>query len=189
MLGKPERTVREMARTGKLPARRVGHTWVIDKERLTGIDPAALQARAEQTAAIRQRVDAALERAAPPAGEGGRRPAFSVQDTVCGRTACGILAELHSVQGAADAAELEEAKRGMRCFLRLLADGIHQFEPATKVDRFVRARSEACATLGELLALRATRPELPLGALIGRIEQDLLGPLRGMIRRTERRGR
>lgn len=77
LLGKSPRTVRHMARTGKLPARQVERVWRVDRAALVETWEAETEARREILERLRDRIEATVQRATPAAPGG---PASTRQD-------------------------------------------------------------------------------------------------------------
>lgn len=211
LLRRSPRAVRLMAQHGRIPARLVGGRWLVEAEELV--------ARSEQLAAeqrakveqVREQVNRALDKALPkeltdhssPAGnclpnsanpaDVGRdgRAFYSVKGLQACDTALGLLkdtrglAELSGSRGA----ELTAAKGDLVALLRNLVEGCHQFHPQVKIERFVAARSAACGALAELLAFAAVHENKDASDLAARLERDMLGLIRGLLRRAEKSAR
>lgn len=211
LLGKSERTVRHMAQTGRLPARRIGARWLINREDLltrkaTGatddadLDDVAADVDAEADLADdgepRGSIAGSMGAAADwhhgpythradhvlPPGE-----ITSVRDLDSFHIATAVLARLGEVRrDAANAPLLRDAENHLREFLHLLADGCHA-DLATRRDRFREAQSRVCAALTDLIHFNVVRAEPDLAPLAERLERDLIGELRHLLGDTTRR--
>ena len=184
LLGKSPRTVRLMIQQGRIVARRDGQQWRIDRDRLVGVDAERAEARSSELSQIRDHLDGAIEAVQPPA-ERPRRSFYSVRDVTAFSAAASVLAELDDFP--ADA--IEPARTHLQAFLRCIADAVHQFHPEQKIPRFVEARRLACEALADLVVARGRSDAAALEPLADRVERDVLGPLRGLIRSAERRAR
>lgn len=191
LLGKSPRTVRWMAQQGRLAARRVGGRWVIDGDQVEAASPGLADSRRLRAAEVGERLSKALAEAMPPGAGQRKRGFYSVRDMATWQLATEVVTELEAfrVEHPEAAGALEAAGTSMGRFMRHLADGCHQFHPQTKLDRFIRARTEACHALAEVLRAGTLHPALATEALAERIEHELLGRLRGVLRRVERRQR
>ena len=169
LVGKSARTLRHMAKTGTLQARRDGGQWRIDRDALLRAFPGAADARAQQVEIARETLTRALDRGTPTSPETGRGW-YSVVDMHTWRIGVEVARALDTRPGLVD------ARAAMQHALRTLADGCHQFDAAMKIDRFAAARSHACAALADVLL--AADGDAELAALAERIERDLLGALR-----------
>lgn len=176
ILGKPERTVRHMIRTGRLPAHRDGARWRIDRDALQPHEPAP--ERPAQMAALREHVNDALDRATP------RSPAKPARYSVRDLDAFTLLTELiHGVDGIhPPAPDLADARTALKSALHAVADGCHQFHADHKRRRFIEARSHAAAAASDLF-LAGAPAAVELGA---RIEAEVLPRIRGLVRRAEK---
>lgn len=197
LLGKSERTVRHMAQTGRLPARRVGSRWLINRDDLlSGKYNSADDAEAELAAdtgsdeEAHEETDAA---AAPPP-----RPRFrfdralppgtpSVRALDSFHIAADLLAELGALRHELkDAPLLREAEAHLRGFIQALADGCHA-DGLDQPERFRSARSQVCAALTDLIHFNVTRAEPDLTPLVDRIEHELLSSLQALIGAADQR--
>ena len=210
LLGKSERTVRHMAQTGRLPARRIGSRWLINRDDLlarkaAGVgndDDADADAAAEgelESAELESddgsedEVDAprrpsrqgftvqfAPDRVLPPGA------ITSVRELDSFHIATDILGELGDVRRQVkDAPLLRDAETHLREFLQLLADGCHA-DLHTRRDRFREAQSRACAALTDLIHFNVQRAEPDLGPLGERVERELIGSLQVLLGETQR---
>ncbi len=207
LLGKSERTVRHMAQTGRLPARRVGSRWLIDRDDLLsgkyGQDDDELEA--EVAAAGDSAGDSAsdlstdavedVSAADAPAdvfAAGVPRPRFrfdralpsgapSVRALDSFHIAADLLGELGELrrQHAANI-QLRDAEQHLRGFIQALADGCHA-DAGDQPDRFKTARSQVCAALTDLIHFNVTTERPDLTPLVDRIEHELLGSLQALI--------
>jgi excisionase family DNA binding protein len=208
LLGKSERTVRHMAQTGRLPARRIGSRWLINRDDLlarkaagvgndseddaevsedTGLDSAELDADDDDSSEAtpprrpsRQHITVNFDRALPPG------VVTSVRELDSFHIATDILAELGDLRRAVkDGPLLRDAETHLREFLQLLADGCHA-DLHTRRDRFREAQSRACAALTDLIHFNVSRAEPDLGPLGERVERELIGSLRLLLGETQR---
>ena len=188
LLGKSPRTIRHLAQSGKLPAKRKGGRWVIDRDALDSRVEIQAEARGEQLELVRGRLNSALDAAKPPSPDGTKRDFYSVRDMKTYAVAIAQLTEIVHVREthAEIAPALECAETALRDCLRMISEGCHPFQPQTKIDRYVRARGHACVAIADLLAFNAVRQQPELTPLVDRIERDLLRSLRGLIRRAEK---
>lgn len=208
LLGKSERTVRHMAQTGRLPARRVGSRWLIDRDDLLSgkyaqdDDDAALEA--EVAAADGNTADAAGDDVSDAPAEvftapsTQPRPRFrfdralppgtpSVRGLDSFHIATDLLAELGELRRELrDSAHLREAEQHLRGFIQALADGCHA-EIGEQTDRFRAARTQVCAALTDLIHFNVTTAQPDLTPLVDRIERELLGSLQALIGAAEER--
>jgi excisionase family DNA binding protein len=203
LLGKSERTVRHMAQTGRLPARRVGSRWLIDRDDLMsgkysgqGDDELPAEA-AEAEAATTDDVqednfetdDAALsaerprlrfDRALPPG-----TPSVRALDSF--HIAADLLAELGELRrDLRDAPHLRDAEQNLRGFIQALADGIHA-DLGDQPERFRAARTQVCAALTDLIHFNVTHDKPDLTPLVDRIEHELLASLQVLIGTADER--
>lgn len=215
LLGKSERTVRHMAQTGRLPARRIGSRWLINRDDLlarkaagvgdedaesaeSDLESAELETDGADGAATDEDGDAAPRRPSRQgftvnftAGLGPDRvlppgTITSVRELDSFHIATDILGELGELRREVkDAPLLREAETHLREFLQLLADGCHA-DLHTRRDRFREAQSRACAALTDLIHFNVTRPEPDLGPLGERVERELIGSLRLLLGETQR---
>ncbi|MBL9103325.1 MAG: helix-turn-helix domain-containing protein [Myxococcales bacterium] len=204
LLGKSERTVRHMAQTGRLPARRIGARWLINREDL--LQRKASGATDGDEAELDDVVDAETDLGDDEPRSGAHadvtvswhpspRPEHvlppgeitSVRELDSFHIATAVLARLGEVRrDAANAPLLRDAETHLREFLHLLADGCHA-DLHTRRDRFREAQSRVCAALTDLIHFNVVRAEPDLGPLTQRLEQDLIGELRHLLGETQRR--
>lgn len=211
LLGKSERTVRHMAQTGRLPARRIGSRWLINRDDLLArkaagvgdddaessdseLESAELEADADEGSASEGDAEAAPRR---PSRQGFTvhfspdrvlppGTITSVRELDSFNIATDILAELGELRREVkDAPLLRDAETHLREFLQLLADGCHA-DLHTRRDRFREAQSRACAALTDLIHFNVTRAEPDLGPLGERVERELIGSLRVLLGETQR---
>lgn len=205
LLGKSERTVRHMAQSGRLPARRVGSRWLIDSDELqsgkysASGDDAALEAElaaaesaGEDSEVASAPASAPVEVDAETASDDGPRPRFrfdralppgtpSVRALDSFHIAADLLAELGELRrDLRDAPLLAEAERHLRDFIEALADGCHA-DPHDQPERFRVARTQVCAALTDLIHFNVSRDRPDLTPLVDRIERELLGSLHALI--------
>jgi excisionase family DNA binding protein len=207
LLGKSERTVRHMAQTGRLPARRVGSRWLIDRDELLsgkynghGDDEATVDGEAAAAATATDaseehheadhdaehaslsvsRARLRFDRALPPG-----TPSVRALDSF--HIAADLLAELGDLRrDLRDAAHLRDAEQHLRGFIQALADGIHA-DVADQPERFRAARTQVCAALTDLIHFNVTHDKPDLTPLVDRIEHELLGSLQLLIGAADER--
>lgn len=212
LLGKSERTVRHMAQTGRLPARRIGARWLINRDDLLArkaagtTDDADADADADfETAELEHDEDDADGHAprnpsrqgftvnwhANGAGLGYERALppgviTSVRELPSFHVATELLAELGELRREVkEGGTLREAEAHLREFVALLADGCHA-DLHTRRDRFREAQSRACAALTDVIHFNVSRAEPDLAPLAERLERDLIGSLRLLLGETQR---
>lgn len=213
LLGKSERTVRHMAQTGRLPARRIGARWLINRDDLLArkaagtTDDAEAEAEAEfETAELETEDDSTADEQAPrnPSRQGftvnwqasapnlGYERALppgvitSVRELPSFHVATELLAELGELRREVkDTSALREAEGHLREFVALLADGCHA-DLHTRRDRFREAQSRACSALTDVIHFNVGRSEPDLAPLAERLERDLIGSLRALLGETQR---
>ncbi len=202
LIGKSERTVRHMAQTGRLPARRVGARWLIDRDdllsgRYSNVSDEPDDAPAEAVAAEVEADTCAeapveeVEVATPrprvrwdrslPAGS----PSVRALDSF--HIAAELLAELGELrQRLPDAPLLRDAENHLRGFIQALADGCHA-DASDQPARLRAARTAVCAALTDLIHFNVTRDQPDLTPLVDRIEHELLSSLQGLINAADQR--
>lgn len=209
LLGKSERTVRHMAQTGRLPARRIGARWLIDRDDLLARKAAGTtdDADAEFESADLEHDDHRETDAAPPRSASRQgitvnwhtsAPSTytdralppgvvtSVRELPSFHVATELLAELGELRREIkDVPGLREAETHLREFLGLLADGCHA-DLHTRRDRFREAQSRACEALTDIIHFNVSRAEPDLAPLAERLERDLIGSLRLLLGETQR---
>ncbi|MDC0719396.1 helix-turn-helix domain-containing protein [Nannocystis bainbridge] len=200
LLGKSERTVRHMAQTGRLPARRVGSRWLIDRDDLmsgkysghgddeVAAEGAEAEAEAQATDAQEDHFDDGdsdaevsakrprlrFDRALPPG-----TPSVRALDSF--HIAADLLAELGELRrDLRDAPHLRDAEQNLRGFIQALADGIHA-DLGDQPERFRAARTQVCAALTDLIHFNVTHDKPDLTPLVDRVEHELLGSLQVLI--------
>ena len=211
LLGKSERTVRHMAQTGRLPARRIGARWLINRDDLLArkaagtTDDADADADADaefETAELETDDDSSVDEHAPrnPSRQGatvnwqtsGYERALppgvitSVRELPSFHVATELLAELGDLRREVkDTSTLREAEGHLREFVALLANGCHA-DLHTRRDRFREAQSRACSALTDVIHFNVGRSEPDLAPLAERLERDLIGSLRLLLGETQR---
>lgn len=206
LLGKSERTVRHMAQTGRLPARRIGSRWLINQDDLLARKAAGVGNDSDDPADNEPELDADSELDSADlddSHESPRRPTrqpvtvnfsqplppgvvTSVRELDSFHIATDILAELGELRRAVkDGPLLRDAETHLREFLQLLTDGCHA-DLHTRRDRFREAQSKACAALTDLVHFNVKQAEPDLGPLGERLERELIGSLRLLLGETQR---
>ncbi len=206
ILQKSQRTVRHMAQTGRIPARRIGSRWLLKREDVVAIrdgkpvDEEVAEAP-EETSAIEEETTA-QESAPRPAftvdfGEAlhqiPHRPghaARSVRELGSFGILTSLLGELAaSRRGPCEPNLLDEVERSLRNVLEILADGLHRTGTELRVERFLQAQSQACAALTGLLHYNMIYAEPDLSGVANRIEHELIHSIQELIDDIERRSR
>jgi len=209
ILHKSQRTVRHMAQTGRIPARRIGSRWLLKREDVEALrDGKPLEESAEAPA---EPTANESESAHQTVDETPRRPAYTIDFNQSlhtsqmkpGHTARSIrelgsfgiltnlLGELASLRrvGPCETRLLDEIERSLRNVLEILADGLHRGETEQRVERFLQAQSKACAALTSLLHYNMIYAEPDLSPIADRIEHDLIQSIQDLIDDIERRNR
>ncbi len=176
LLGKSERQVRYLIRSGKLPAKKKEGRWLIQREALglSGGQEKAQQAKSERAARLVQ------ELLAPHSEGRSSKKTYSIRDLRAFREGAPLYRDLAAKAGADHPATglLHEA-------MMLLACGYHEFDGASKAELYARARNHASrATMALLLDDKEACQDL-----IERLEASFLPALGGLIHQAERRGR
>lgn len=201
LLGKSERTVRHMAQTGRLPARRVGSRWLIDRDDLQSgkysgqdddnAEPTAAEATLDAdeldshdadpgatgrddltSSAVRPRLR--FDRGLPPGTP-------SVRELDSFQIATDLLGDLGELRrDLRDAPLLRDAEQHLRGFIQALADGCHA-DLGDQPERFRAARSQVCAALTDLIHFNVANERPDLTPLVDRIEHELLSSLQLLI--------
>jgi excisionase family DNA binding protein len=172
ILGKTRRQVLYMIEQGRLPARKVGSHWVIERADMQ-VDEAVQQRTTQKQA----RFKAVIEDALTP----GQERRYTVRDLKAVQVATPIYREM-----AARGAGWSKATAHMRACLDQLAVGCHRYDRQEKTLAYRAARDAASLAAMELLLHTDARTE---DGLLDAIEQDLMPAVAGLLRRSERRGR
>ena len=176
LLGKSERQVRYLIKTGDLAAQKKDGHWRIRREELPFSErqEAAAQHKAERATRL------AMEVLQPRDGQQGAARRYSVRELRAYQEGAPLYRELVGATGPAHpAAEL------LREALMLLACGCHEFQAREKAAFYSRAREQASRAV---MALLLEGDEARRG-LIDRFEVALLPAIGGLIRQAENRGR
>lgn len=176
LLGKSERQLRYLVKTGKVPAQKVAGRWRLVREELPLSEG---QERAERIKSQRA-ARIAQEVLQPDAHGPAVQRRFSVRELAAYREGAPLYRSLAAELGAEHPAAV-----CLREALMLLACGCHEFHARGKAAYYGRAREQVSrAVMGLLLEDEEAR-----GGLAEHIEQSVLPALGGLIRRAERRGR
>jgi hypothetical protein len=170
ILGKTRRQVLYMIDQGRLPGKKVGGRWVVDRADLQ-VD-AEMQQRTSQK---QERFRAVVEDALTP----GRERRYTLRDLKAVQLAAPIYRQL-----AAHGAGWEKSTTYMRECLDQLALGCYRYDRQEKTVAYRAARDAASLACMELLLRTATGQEEPL---LDAIEQELMPAFAGLLRRNERR--
>jgi hypothetical protein len=181
-LGKSERQVRYLIKTGRLSAAKQGGQWAIDSADLP-LTEAQRQRLAERLRGAREAFDKGLDPATKAVAAGDARRQFSVTDLAAFRVAMDIYRDLKKDLGKEDPACLH-----LGAALVQMACGCHSFQPTDKVGRFTAARELAATAVAELL-LAAEEGDRPGRSLAERLEQELIPKLGGLVAAYEKKNR
>ena len=172
ILGKTRRQVLYMIEQGRLPARKVGGRWVIERADVQ-VDEAVQQRTTQKQA----RFKAVIEDALTP----GQERRYTLRDLKAVQVATPIYREM-----AARGDGWSKAAAHMRTCLDQLAVGCHRYDRQEKTLAYRAARDAASLAAMELLLHTDAKPE---DGLLDAIEQELMPAVAGLLRRSERRGR
>lgn len=181
LLGRSERAVRARIARGELPARRHGRTWRIPLATLplTDAQRESLQHRSD---AARRALDAVL----PSAAAKDRRHAQrSVADLLPFARGVDLLRDLQRLEPGNQA--LGPCCERLRRALAEIAAGAVEYGPDHRVAALRSARADLGRVVGLLWCAAAT--DAALADLARRLEHDVIPPLGGLLRQTERRQR
>lgn len=172
-LGKSARQIRYLIQTERLPARKLGGTWIIESENLP-LSPgqeAALERRGRQfRSAVEQALDLPDEKERPSR--------YSVNDLKAFQIALPLF------RSATDSLGSEHpATRALRQSLEHLARGCHRFERSDKATAYRDARDAASLAVCELILAQ----DGGTADLVTQLEQNLMGAFAGLLRRVDRR--
>jgi hypothetical protein len=175
LLGKSERQVRYMVKTGRLAGRKEGAHWVFDRD--------ALPLSQGQTRAQDQKAARALAIAQDVLGPAAARPDGAERMSLRQLTAMSEGLRLHAtVREALGIAH--PAAMHLRESLAMLGLGFHAFHGREKATHFGVAREQASRAVVELLIHGGEADALALA-----IEASFIPAIGGLVRRAERRGR
>lgn len=176
LLGTSPRTVRGRLARGTLKGRKKGGQWVIPRDALPlpEAEHRRLQERAE---AIRETVDAAL-----PSRVSGQRKRRSVVDEVGFRNALAIRRELRASDHLAAAPAAERVEQA----LESLGIALHEWRAEPRLAALTRARAGIAGAVVALLLDAPWPLEDPVRSWVVTLEHEVLPPIAGLFRRTER---
>ena len=190
LLGRSQRQIRYLIKTGGLRATKKGRRWRIDSADLP-ISDAERQALAERSQVARRAFEKGLEPVAKAAltapgddaeGEETKR-SYSVTDLRAFQAGEAIYREARR-----DLGPEEPAVRHLFEALSLLSRGCHCFHPKDKAGRFTEAR-ELAATAVAALLLHDDGEATERRGLAQRIEQEMIPKVAGLVASYEKRGR
>lgn len=170
VLGKSERQVRYLIKTGQIPAVKVSGRWQVEDT--------ALPLSAEKKQAIALRVEAArasFDKAIAPA-KAATKSVYSVTNLVAFRCGHELYRELEKESPDDPALAL------LFTSLEEITRGCHSFHPREKCRHYLEARGKIATVLTHLLLAGRTQ-------LAKRLESELLPKLSGLIAGCERRSR
>ena len=182
LLGRSPRTVRHLAQSGKIPARREGRAWRIDRDALTANVSDDAERRIAQLHNLESNLRAAVAQVTPKSPSEKKGRVYSIGDLRAFMVGRDVYASLER-----HADRFEAARADLRRCMRALSDGFHQFHPELKIERFVEARTAAANAIAELMLDEPAGGDVDALHWALRLEDELLGHLRGLIRRAERR--
>ena len=172
ILGKTSRQVRYLIDQKRLPAKKLGGKWRIDRADLQLDDD--LRQRSTQR---QDRLKAVVEDALTP----GQNRRYTLRDLRAVQVAMPIYRDL-AARGNGSA----QAAMHMRQCLDQLALGCHRYDHREKTTAYRAARDAASLAAMELLLGQEAETEDPL---LRSIEQELMPAFAGLLRRSERRTR
>ncbi len=174
-LGKTQRQIDYMIKTGRLTAKKNGGRWRIDSGDLPlseGQQQSFERKQHQFRAVVEETLD--IEPNTTPAKR------YSVRDL----KAFQITLPLHR-RAASELGAEHAATQSLKRVLEQLTYGCHRFERSDKAEAYRAARDEASLAVCELvLTESATADEL-----IHAIEQDLMAAMAGLLRHVDRRRR
>ncbi|HEY5869239.1 MAG TPA: helix-turn-helix domain-containing protein [Candidatus Tectomicrobia bacterium] len=170
ILGKTRRQVLYMIEQGRLPAKKIGSRWVIERSNLQ-VDEEKQQRASQQQARFKAVIEEALT-----AGPERRYPLRNLK-------AVQLAAPIYR-QLAAHGAGCDKAATHMRICLDHLVLGCHRYDRQEKTVAYRAARDAASLASMELLLCNDATQADPL---LDAIEQDLMPAFAGLLRRSERR--
>jgi excisionase family DNA binding protein len=173
ILGKTRRQVLYMIDQGRLPARKVGSRWVVERADMQ-VDEAVQQRTFQKQA----RFKAVIEEALTP----GQERRYTLRDLKAVQVATPIYRDI-----AARGESWSKAAAHMRACLEQLAVGCHRYDRQEKTLAYRAARDAASLAAIELLLHHDANT--PDDGLLDAIEQELMPAMAGLLRRSERRGR
>ncbi len=190
VLGKSQRQIRYMIKTGELRAAKAGQRWRIDSADLP-ISEAERQALVERSQVARSAFEKGLEPvvkaalSAPGDAVAGeeRKRSYSVTDLRAFQAGEEIYREARRDLGTEEPAVLHLFEA-----LSLLSRGCHCFHPKEKAGRFTEAR-ELAATAVAALLLHDGGEEGRRRSLAQRIEQEMIPKVAGLVASYEKRSR
>ena len=172
IIGKTRRQVLYMIEQGRLPARKVGGRWVIERADVQ-VDEDVHQRTTQKQA----RFKAVIEDALTP----GQERRYTLRDLKAVQVATPIYREM-----AARGEGWSKAAAYMRTCLDQLAVWCHRYDRQEKTLAYRAARDAASLAAMELLLHTDANLE---DGLLDAIEQELMLAVAGLLRRSERRGR
>jgi hypothetical protein len=180
-LGKSERQLRYLIKTGRLSASKEGGRWSIDSDDLplTEAQRAAIAAKVDTARAAFEK---GLEPAEKATGDAEKRY-YSVTDLQAFQSGEAIYRGLKAELGLEDV-----ACRHLFDALALLTRGCHAFQPVEKAARFTEAR-EAAADAAAHLLLHGDAPDEQRRGYAQRIEQELIPKIGSLVVTQEKRSR
>ncbi len=188
VLGKSPRQIRYLIKAGRLPGKKQGSQWRIasDDLPLTDAQRASLADRLEAARAAFEKGVAPVARATAgdqgSRGKGKGKKSYSVNDLLVFQAGEAIYREL-----ARDLGEDTPAARNLFNALAMVARGCHSYNSSDKASRFIEAREMAATTVVDLLLREA--PDSPSRALAGRIEDEVIPKIAGLISSNEKRSK
>ena len=177
VLGRSERQIRYLIKTGRLRAGKDGGQWRIESADLP-LTEAQRRSLADRLGQAREAFDKSVEAVTKVAGEEERRR-YSVVDLAAFQAGAALYRELRN-----ELAEDDPACRCLSSALTAVVCGFHNYQPSDKARRFSEARESAASAVASLL-LRGGKHQ----ALGERVEQELIPRLSGLVASSERRAK
>jgi excisionase family DNA binding protein len=170
ILGKTRRQLLYMIEQGKLPAKKVGGRWVVERDDLR-LEPEQQQRASQKETRLKDVIEEALTP--------GKERRYTLRDLKAVQLAIPVYQQLVALGSAG-----EQAGAHMRLCLENLALGCYRYDRQEKTLAYRAARDAASLAAMELL-LRDNAPK----SLLETIEQELMPAFAGLLRRSERRAR
>ncbi len=182
VLGKSQRQIRYLIKTGRLNAVKESGRWRIDSESLPLSDSqrAAFGARLETA---REAMTTALEPTAKALDAKGSKRRYSVTNLTTFQAGEQLYRALRAQLGPDD-----PSCRLVYEAMTLVTRGCHCFHAQDKIERFASARDSLASAVAELL-LHSEEDQGARRKLAERLEQELVPKLAGLIASHEKKNR
>ena len=182
VLGRNERQIRYMLKTGQLEGRKVGGRWVIESSALPLTD--------DQRRAMSDRIEVAKT-----AFERGLEPATKAAETSATKRTYSVTSLRAFESGRTIFRDIVEAlgRKHPSCIrlaeaLALVTRGCHAFQPGEKAERFSAARDEAAVAVTDLLLEKTTDADV-LPVFAARIEEEFIPKVARLVASHEDRAK